>query len=94
MASTTTRCTPTPRSTRFNKKFAALPTSSARTAAYKKAQEQIAADVPYVPIVDTGTVAVVKPGIEGVSFSPGGSGRYWTMHPAGASTAITDAFTG
>jgi peptide/nickel transport system substrate-binding protein len=69
-------------------KYAALPSSPARTAAYRKAQDIIAADVPYVPLVLTGATTVVDPGIDGVSFSPGGSDRYWTLHPAGSTDAI------
>jgi peptide/nickel transport system substrate-binding protein len=72
----------------INAHYASLPSSPARTAAYQKAQDTIAADAPYIPIVDVGTVTVVNKGVSGVSFSPGGSSRYWTLHPAGASDAI------
>lgn len=74
----------------INKKFAVQGTSAERTAAYQKAQQTIAADAPYIPIVNTGALTVVQKGIEGVSFSPGGSGRYWTLHPSGATNAIVN----
>jgi peptide/nickel transport system substrate-binding protein len=67
----------------INAKYASQPSSPARTAAYQKAQDQLAADAPYIPIAYTGTVSVVDKGITGVSFSPGGSSRYWTLHPSG-----------
>ena len=72
----------------INAKYASLPTTPARIAAYQKAQDIIAADAPYIPIVDTGTVSVVDPGISGVSFSPGGSSRFWTLHPASDPSSI------
>ncbi|MHB8691699.1 MAG: ABC transporter substrate-binding protein [Solirubrobacteraceae bacterium] len=68
--------------------YASLPSSPARTAAYQKAQNIIATDAPYLPIADVGTVAVVNKGMSGVSFSPGGSSRYWTVHPTGVSATI------
>lgn len=71
-----------------NAKYASLPSSPARTAAYQNAQDLIAADAPYIPLVDVGTVTVVDKGISGVSFSPGGSTRFWTLHPGGGSDAI------
>ena len=77
-----------------NARYASLPSSPARTAAYQKAQDIIAADAPYVPIVDVGTVTVVNKGISGVSFSPGGSTRYWTLHPAGDNDAIDSELFG
>jgi ABC-type transport system substrate-binding protein len=61
---------------------------------HKKAQEIIAADAPYIPIVNTGAVSVVTKGIEGVSFSPGGSGRYWTLHPSGTTNAVVSTLFG
>jgi peptide/nickel transport system substrate-binding protein len=78
----------------INKKFATQAPSAERTAAYKKAQEIIAADAPYIPIVNTGAVSVVTKGIEGVSFSPGGSGRYWTLHPSGTTNAVVSTLFG
>ena len=48
----------------------------------------IAAAAPVIPIVYTGTVAVMTAGITGVSFSPGGSGRYWLMHPVGTTNPL------
>jgi peptide/nickel transport system substrate-binding protein len=72
----------------INAKWASEPASAARTAAYRKAQTIIAADAPYIPIAYTGAVTVVDKGITGVSFSPGGSSRYWTLHPTGTSDAI------
>ena len=72
----------------INAQYAALPSSSARTAAYQKAQKLIADSVPYVPLVLTGATTVVNPGIDGVSFSPGGSDRYWTLHPSGTTDSI------
>ena len=72
----------------IHKEYATKGPSAERTAAYKKAQEIIAADAAYIPIVNTGAITVVTKGIEGVSFSPGGSGRYWTLHPSGATNAI------
>ncbi len=77
----------------INSKNALLPTSASRTSDYKTAQSQIAAAAPYVPIVSTGTVNVVAQGIAGVSFSPTGSGRYWTLHPAGATSKLDALFT-
>jgi hypothetical protein len=41
-----------------------------------------------IPIVQTGTVAVAGKGITGVSFSPGGSGRFWLMHPMGVANPL------
>ena len=72
----------------INAKYASLPSSPARTAAYQQAQRQIASDVPYIPLAYVGTVTVVNPGIEGVSFSAGGSTRFWTLHPSGQTDAI------
>lgn len=72
----------------INAKYAALPTTPARIAAYQKAQDIIANDAPYIPLAYVGTVTVVNPGIKGVSFSPGGSTRFWTLHPAGVSDGI------
>lgn len=72
----------------INTKWASQPGSAARTAAYQKAQTIIANDVPYIPIAYTGSVTVVAKGITGVSFSPGGSSRFWTLHPTGTSDAI------
>ncbi len=77
-----------PEVNQINAKYALQPTSAARTAAYKQAQEIIADEAPMIPIVATGTVAVVAKGITGVSFSPTGSGRYWTLHPAGKASAL------
>lgn len=76
-----------------NTTFALQPTSSERTAAYVKAQEIIADAAPVVPIVATGTVTVVAKGISGVSFSPTGSGRYWTLHPQGSASALDKLFS-
>jgi peptide/nickel transport system substrate-binding protein len=76
----------------INAKYALLPTSAARTAAYKQAQEIIAGDAAMLPIVATGTVAAVAKGITGVSFSPTGSGRYWTLHPVGKTSALDALF--
>ncbi|MDT7554553.1 MAG: peptide/nickel transport system substrate-binding protein [Pseudonocardiales bacterium] len=78
----------------INKKFAFQGPSAARTAAYQKAQQTIAADAPYIPIVNVGAITVVTKGIEGVSFSPGGSGRYWTLHPAGVPNPIVSSLFG
>ncbi len=72
----------------INAKWASQPTSPARTAAWQKAQQIIAADAPYIPIAYTGAVTVTDPGISGVSFSPGGSSRYWTLHPTGTTSSI------
>jgi peptide/nickel transport system substrate-binding protein len=72
----------------INTQYALQPTSPARTAAYQQAQMLIAAAAPYVPIVSTGAITVVDGGIQGVSFSPGGSGRFWTLHPAGTPSQI------
>lgn len=78
----------------INARYASLPSSPARTAAYQKAQNVIAADAPYVPIVDVGTVSVVDKGISGASFSPGGSTRFWTLHPATTTDAIDSELFG
>jgi peptide/nickel transport system substrate-binding protein len=72
----------------MNNKYALLATSAARTAAYKNAQTIIAAAAPDIPIALTGTVAVTTAGVTGVSFSPGGSGRYWLMHPIGTTNPL------
>jgi peptide/nickel transport system substrate-binding protein len=72
----------------IHKQFAKQNTSAQRTAAYQKAQQIIADAAPLLPIVSTGTVTVVDHGIEGVSFSAGGSGRFWTMHPSGEPSKI------
>jgi peptide/nickel transport system substrate-binding protein len=77
-----------PQVDKINDQFALQATSSARTAAYKTAQDIIAAAAPVIPIVATGSVTIVAPGIDGVSFSPGGSGRFWTLHPAGTTSQI------
>jgi ABC-type transport system substrate-binding protein len=76
----------------LNNKYSLQATSAARTAAYKEAQNLIAAAAPVIPIVLTGTVAVVTPGITGVSFAPGGSGRYWFMHPVGVTNPLDSMF--
>jgi peptide/nickel transport system substrate-binding protein len=75
-----------------NTKYALLPTSADRTAAYQAAQKTIAEGAAMIPIVQTGFVTVVAKGISGVSFSPGGSGRYWTLHPAGTKSALDAMF--
>ena len=75
-----------------NTKYALLPTSADRTAAYQAAQQTIAQGAAMIPIVQTGFVTVVAKGISGVSFSPGGSGRYWTLHPSGSTSALDAAF--
>jgi peptide/nickel transport system substrate-binding protein len=72
----------------IHQKFAKQTTSAERTAAYQKAQQIIADAAPLIPIVSTGTVTVVEKGIEGVSFSTGGSGRFWTMYPSGEASKI------
>jgi peptide/nickel transport system substrate-binding protein len=72
----------------MNNKYALLATSAARTGAYKNAQNIIAAAAPDIPIALTGTVAVTTAGVTGVSFSPGGSGRYWLMHPIGTTNPL------
>lgn len=71
-----------------NATYALQPTSTQRTEAYKQAQATIAEAAPLIPIVTTGAVTVTVPGISGVSFSPTGSGRFWTLHPAGKTSAI------
>ena len=75
-----------------NAKYALLPTSSDRTSAYQAAQTTIAQGAAMIPIVQTGFVTVVAKGIGGVSFSPGGSGRFWTLHPSGKTSAIDAVF--
>ncbi|MEA2535608.1 MAG: peptide/nickel transport system substrate-binding protein [Actinomycetota bacterium] len=75
-----------------NTKYALLPTSADRTAAYQTAQTTIAQGAAMIPIVQTGFVTVVAKGISGVSFSPGGSGRYWTLHPTGTTSALDKMF--
>lgn len=72
----------------INKTFASQGPSAARTAAYGKAQDLIAQDAAYVPIVNVGAITVTQKGVDGVSFAPGGSGRYWTLHPAGTTNPI------
>jgi peptide/nickel transport system substrate-binding protein len=72
----------------INNKYSLLPTSAARTAAYEKAQDIIASGAAVIPIVQTGSVAVAAKGITGVSFSPGGSGRFWLMHPVGVANPM------
>lgn len=83
-----------PQVDKINQQFALQATSAARTAAYKQAQQIIAAAAPVIPIVTTGTVTVVTPGISGVSFSPGGSGRFWTLHPTGTASKVDSALFG
>jgi peptide/nickel transport system substrate-binding protein len=78
----------------INEKYALQPTSAARTAAYKQAQDDIADAAPMIPIVATGTITVLAKGITGASFSPTGSGRYWTLHPAGKTSALDALFSG
>jgi ABC-type transport system substrate-binding protein len=75
-----------------NTQFALQPTSSARTEAYKAAQQTIADAAPMIPLVTTGAVTVTAKGISGVSFSPTGSGRFWTLHPTGATSKIDGLF--
>jgi peptide/nickel transport system substrate-binding protein len=75
-----------------NSQYALQPTSAARTAAYQAAQKTIADAAPLIPIVSTGTVAVVAKGISGVSFTPTGSGRFWTLHPAGTASPLDAQF--
>jgi peptide/nickel transport system substrate-binding protein len=77
-----------------NSDFALKPTSAGRTAAYQKAQQIIADEAPVIPIVNTGSITVVAKGISGVSFTPTGSGRYWTMHPAGQPSQLNAAVIG
>ena len=75
-----------------NTQYALQPTSGARTAAYQAAQRTIADAAPVIPIVTTGTVTVTAKGIAGVSFSPTGSGRFWTLHPTGTTSKIDSLF--
>jgi peptide/nickel transport system substrate-binding protein len=75
-----------------NTDYALKPTSAARTAAYKNAQKIIAEGAAVIPIVLTGAVAVEAKGIAGISFSPGGSGRYWTLHPTGVASPLDKIF--
>jgi peptide/nickel transport system substrate-binding protein len=83
-----------PQVDKINSQFALQATSSARTAAYKQAQEIIADAAPVIPIVTTGSITIVAPGISGVSFSPGGSGRFWTLHPTGTASKIDSTLFG
>ena len=76
-----------------NKEYALQTTSDARTAAYQQAQTIIADDAPVIPIVATGAVTVTAKGITGVSFTPNGSSRFWTLHPVGSDSAINKLFT-
>jgi peptide/nickel transport system substrate-binding protein len=76
----------------LNTQYSLQATSPARTAAYKEAQDIIANAAPVIPIVQTGTVVVVTPGITGISFAPGGSGRYWFMHPVGVKNPIDNMY--
>ena len=76
----------------LNNEYSLRPTSAARTAAYKQEQEIIAQAAPVIPIVATGTVTVVAKGISGVSFTPTGSGRYWTLHPSGTTSKLDSLF--
>ncbi len=78
---------------KVNTTFSLTPTSVARTAGYKQAQAIIAADAPVIPIVSTGTVTVVGKGITGVSFTPTGSGRFWTLHLTGSTSSLDAMFT-
>ncbi|GAB2570866.1 ABC transporter substrate-binding protein [Microlunatus antarcticus] len=71
-----------------NAKFALQPTSADRTAAYQQAQKEIADAAPLIPMITTGAVTVTTPGIAGVSFSPTGSGRFWTLHPEGTASPV------
>jgi peptide/nickel transport system substrate-binding protein len=75
-------------------KWASEPSSPARTTAYQDAQKIIADAVPYIPLADVGTSTVVDKGIAGVSFSAGGSGRFYTLHPAGDGDAIDSTLFG
>jgi peptide/nickel transport system substrate-binding protein len=72
----------------INNEYSLQPTSAARTAGYERAQRIIAAAAPVIPIVETGTVTVTGKGMTGVSFSPGGSGRFWMLHPVGATSRL------
>ena len=76
----------------INNTYAAQNSSPPRTAAYQKAQKIIAAAVPYIPVAELGTITVVSHGITGVSFTPGGSGRFWTLHPVGVSSSLDALF--
>jgi peptide/nickel transport system substrate-binding protein len=76
----------------INTKYSLLGTSAARTAAYQKAQNIIAAAAPVIPIVATGTVDVMTKGITGASFAPGGSGRFWFLHRVGVTSPIDSMF--
>lgn len=78
----------------IHKENAPKPTSDERTAAYGKAQDIIAEDAAYIPIVNTGALTVTQKGIEGVSFSPGGSSRYWTLYPSGEKSEIDSTLFG
>jgi peptide/nickel transport system substrate-binding protein len=76
-----------------NSEFALQTTSGERTAAYQQAQQTIAQAAPMITIVAPGSVTVVAPGITGVSFSPTGSGRFWTLHPEGTTSQIDALFS-
>ncbi len=76
----------------INTKYSLLGTSAARTAAYQKAQDIIAAAAPVIPIVATGTVDAMTKGITGASFAPGGSGRFWFLHRVGVTSPIDTMF--
>jgi peptide/nickel transport system substrate-binding protein len=77
---------------KINNEYSLLPTSAARTAAYKQAQRIIAAAAPVIPIVSTGSVTVLAKGVSGANFAPGGSGRYWMMHPTGDANPLDALF--
>lgn len=64
------------------------PAWSMYTTNLSKAADLMKQAAPYVPLVETGTVTVVGGGIQAVSFSPGGSGRFWTLHPTGTPSQI------
>ena len=76
----------------INNQYSLEGSSAARSAAYKKAQKIIADAATVIPLVQTGTVDVVTPGITGISFAPGGSGRYWLMHPVGVKNTMDTMF--
>lgn len=76
----------------INKKYAPLADSSARTAAYKKAQRIIAAAAPVIPIASTGRNVVVAHGITNVPFGPNPGIRFWLLRPVGRPSPLAAVF--
>lgn len=66
---------------RLHADFRFSPDADARAAAYEQIQDDIAADVPTIPLAITGRTVAMNPRLSGVSFTADPHTRFWTLRP-------------